>query len=140
MSDDPKSVMAQLDAQIVRVRAAGLTPVSVVLSYEDLWRFSYHDLGGPGVGYPRAHPYYSFVPRYRGLEVICPGLAYDGPPTIGVRAASGSGGLACGACDSAIIEDYAETLLDGATGNYHLGCLPAEMPYRIGLYGDGSGE
>jgi hypothetical protein len=86
MIDTAKSVMAQLDAQIAAVEQAGLAPTCVVLSYTDHWRLSYHDLGGPDVGYPRPRfPYQLFVERYQGLPIICPGLAYDAPPVIGVR-------------------------------------------------------
>lgn len=79
------TVRDTLDAQIAAVERAGLVPVSITLSYEDHWRLSYHDLGGPGVGYPRPGVYSTFAPAYRGLRIISPGLAYDEPPSIGVR-------------------------------------------------------
>lgn len=76
----------QLDAQIAAARAAGLIPTTLILSYADHWRLSWHDLGGPGAGYERAGVYSTFAPSYRGLPIICPGLAYDAPPAVGVRA------------------------------------------------------
>jgi hypothetical protein len=76
--------MAQLDDAIDSVTAAGLAPVTIVLSYRDHWSLSYHDLGGPGVGYPRPSVCHTFVPSYRNLPIICPGLGHHEPPIIGV--------------------------------------------------------
>jgi len=81
------TVSSELDAQLARIEATGLTPTTIILSYEDHWRLSYHDLGGPDVGYPRPRfPYQLFVERYQGLPIICPGLGHHEPPTVGVRA------------------------------------------------------
>ena len=80
------TVRADLDAQIAAVERAGLTPVNIVLSYEDHWRLSYHDLGGPDGGhYTRPGAYATLAPAYRGLPIVSPGLAYDEAPVIGVH-------------------------------------------------------
>lgn len=79
------SVRADLDARIAAVEQAGLTPVTIILSYEDHWRLSHHDLGGPDVGYPRVGTYDMFAQHYRDLPIICPGLGHHEPPIIGVR-------------------------------------------------------
>lgn len=78
------TVRAHIDAEIERLTALGLTPTTVVIGYTDHWRLSYHDLGGPDVGYPRPGPYENFVREYRGLEIIRPGIG-DRPLVVGVR-------------------------------------------------------
>jgi hypothetical protein len=79
------SVMKQLDALIDRLVAEGWVPTVIVLSYRDHWYLSYQDLGGPGVGYPRPAPYYTFATSYREIPIIHTGLSYHAPPSVGVR-------------------------------------------------------
>lgn len=76
------TLTTRLNTLIDAALTSGLTPVSVILNYND-HRMLSAELDGL---YTQASPYYQFVPRYRGLSIIRPGLAYDGAPAVGVTA------------------------------------------------------
>jgi hypothetical protein len=87
MSDT--TLMRRIEAGAERLRARGIEPTSVILTYDQLWQLTTEMRAA---GLPIAeHPYYRFASAYRGLEIVRPDRDWPYPIEIafGVRAPEG---------------------------------------------------
>jgi len=75
----------RLDAHIDELVKEGWEPKCLVLTFCARWQLA-RELEEAGETLARSHPYAMVPERYRGLEIVVPGVGYedDGAFTVGV--------------------------------------------------------